>query len=129
HIRSTAEKVAALVAGSGLQQTVLVSSFDPYALAHVKACQPDIPTAFLSMRRPRGGVPAVMQRFGVQAIHMSHSRVSSTLITEAHGVRCPVRAFTVDDLPQMRRLIAQGIDGVFTNYPDRLRRLLAEMFP
>jgi glycerophosphoryl diester phosphodiesterase len=129
HIRRTAEKVATLVARGKLQGTVLVSSFDPCALAHVKACQPDISTALITMRRPRGGVPAAMQRLGVQALHMSRYSVSPTLLTEARRVHCPVRAFTVDEIPQMRRLIARGVDGLFTNYPGRLRRLLSEIFP
>jgi glycerophosphoryl diester phosphodiesterase len=129
HTRSTAEKVAKLVARSGLQETVLVSSFDPCALAHVKVCQPDIPTALVARLRPRGGAPAAMQRLGVQALHMSHYRVSPTLITEARSVQCSIRAFTVDEIPQMRRLIAKGVDGLFTNYPGRLKRLLVEMFP
>lgn len=94
HIRNIAEKVAALVASSRLQATVLVSSFDPRALAHVKACQPNIPTALVTMRRPRGGVPAAMQRLGVQAMHTSRYGVSPALIAEARGVRCPIRAFT-----------------------------------
>ncbi len=129
HIRKIAEKVATLVAREKLQETVLVSSFDPCALAHVKAYQPDIPTALITMRRPRGGVPAVMQRLGVQALHMSRYSVSPTLLTEARRVHCPVHAFTVDEVPKMRRLIARGVDGLFTNYPGRLRRLLGELFP
>ena len=32
-------------------------------------------------------------------------------------------------IPEMRRLITDGVDGLFTNYPGRLRRLLATMFP
>jgi len=129
HITTIAEKVATLIACGQLQKTVLVSSFDPYALAHVKACQPDISTALVAVRRPRGGVPAALQRFGVQALHMSRYSVSPTLLTEARRVHCPVRAFTVDEVPSMRRLIARGVDGLFTNYPGRLRRLLSEMFP
>ena len=60
---------------------------------------------------------------------MSRYSVSPTLLTEARLVHCPVYAFTVDEVPKMRRLIARGVDGLFTNYPGRLRRLLAEMFP
>jgi glycerophosphoryl diester phosphodiesterase len=129
HIRRTAEKVATLIAQSQLQKTVLVSSFDPCALAHVKACQPGISTALITLRRPRGGVPAAVRRFGVQALHMSRYSVSPTLLTEARRVHCPVHAFTVDEIPKMRRLIARGVNGLFTNYPGRLRRLLSEMFP
>jgi glycerophosphoryl diester phosphodiesterase len=129
HIRSIAEKVATLIARGNLQKTVLVSSFDPYALAHVKACQPDVSTALVAMRRPRGGVPAALQRFGVQALHLSRYSISPTLLTEARRAQCPVRAFTVDEVSKMRRLIARGVDGLFTNYPGRLRRLLTDMFP
>jgi glycerophosphoryl diester phosphodiesterase len=129
HTRRTAEKVAALVARSGLQDTILVSSFDPGALAHVKACQPALATALITMHRPRGGVPAIQQRLDLHALHVSRHRVSTTLMTEAHRVHCPVHAFTVDEIPEMRRLIAAGVDGLFTNYPGRLRRLLATMFP
>ena len=92
----------------------------------VSARHPDSPGDHAA---PRGGVPAAMQRLGVQALHMSHYGVSPALIAEARGVRCPIRAFTVDAIPNMRRLIAHGVDGLFTNYPGRLRRLLAEMFP
>ena len=129
HIRRTAEKVATLIAQSQRQKTVLVSSFDPCALAHVKACQPDISTALITLRRPRGGVPAAMQRLGMQALHLNRYSVSPTLLTEARRVQCPVHAFTVDEVPKMRRLIARGVDGLFTNYPGRLRHLLSEMFP
>jgi len=129
HIRRTAEKVATLIAHGQLQKTILVSSFDPCALAHVKACQPDISTALITLRRPRGGVPAAMQRFGMRALHLSRYSVSPTLLSEARRVHCPVHAFTVDEVPKMRRLIARGVDGLFTNYPGRLRSLLSEMFP
>ena len=35
--------------------------------------------------------------------------------------------WTINDDEQMRELIAKGVDGVITDYPDRLRRVLAEV--
>jgi glycerophosphoryl diester phosphodiesterase len=34
--------------------------------------------------------------------------------------------WTVDDVPTMEKLIADGVDGLITDYPDRLRNVLAE---
>jgi glycerophosphoryl diester phosphodiesterase len=35
--------------------------------------------------------------------------------------------WTVDDANDMRALIADGVDGIITNYPARLRAVLAEL--
>jgi glycerophosphoryl diester phosphodiesterase len=122
------EKVATLVVQSGQLETVVVSSFHPWPLVRLKEYHTGIPTALLAMRRPWGGTLAAVQRLGVQALHVSRYRASPALLTEARTVRCPVRAFTVDEVSDMRRLIARGVDGLFTNYPDRLWRLLEAMF-
>jgi glycerophosphoryl diester phosphodiesterase len=34
--------------------------------------------------------------------------------------------WTVDDKATMRALIATGVDGIITDYPDRLREVMAE---
>lgn len=34
--------------------------------------------------------------------------------------------WTVDDKPTMRSLIAAGVDGISTDYPDRLREVMSE---
>ena len=33
--------------------------------------------------------------------------------------------WTVDDQPTMRALIDAGVDGIITDYPDRLREVMA----
>ena len=35
-----------------------------------------------------------------------------------------VYVYTVDDEAQMERLLEAGVDGLFTNHPDRMRALL-----
>ena len=43
---------------------------------------------------------------------------------EAAHARClAVHPYTVNDLAEMRALVALGVDGMFTNFPDRLELL------
>lgn len=37
-----------------------------------------------------------------------------------------VHPYTVNETPEMRQLISLGVDGMFTNFPDRLERVLGK---
>lgn len=52
--------------------------------------------------------------------------VTAELVAEAHEAGLAVVPWTIDDVPTMASLIDAGVDGIITNYPDRLRELLAE---
>jgi glycerophosphoryl diester phosphodiesterase len=49
--------------------------------------------------------------------------VTEDLCIAAHQRNLEVYAWTVDEPAEMRRLIACGVDGIMTNYPERLREL------
>ncbi|MCW2569707.1 MAG: glycerophosphodiester phosphodiesterase, partial [Mycobacterium sp.] len=47
------------------------------------------------------------------------------MVDEAHAAGMKVIPWTVDDEPTMEKLIADGVDGMITDYPDRLREVMA----
>jgi glycerophosphoryl diester phosphodiesterase len=47
-------------------------------------------------------------------------------VAEAKALGLGVIPWTVNQLADMTRLIDMGVDGIITDYPDRLRQLLAE---
>lgn len=47
-------------------------------------------------------------------------------VAAAHAHSVAVHVWTVDDEPDMRRLLAWGVDGIITDRPDRLARVLHE---
>ncbi|WP_406036528.1 glycerophosphodiester phosphodiesterase family protein [Micromonospora sp. NBC_00898] len=51
--------------------------------------------------------------------------VTKEMVTRAHRNGIKVIPWTVDDVPTMTKLIDDGVDGLITDYPDRLRGLLA----
>ncbi len=52
--------------------------------------------------------------------------VTADMVQRAHAAGMQVIPWTVDDKPTMRALIAAGVDGLITDYPDRLRDVMAE---
>lgn len=52
--------------------------------------------------------------------------VTADMVTRAHSAGMKVIPWTVDDKPTMRALIGAGVDGLITDYPDRLRDVMAE---
>lgn len=53
--------------------------------------------------------------------------VTADMVKSAHQVGMKVIPWTVDDKPTMEYLIGLGVDGLISNYPDRLREVLATM--
>ena len=50
--------------------------------------------------------------------------IDRRLVEHAHAHNAQVHAWTINDAGEMRRLIDLGIDGIITDYPDRLLKIL-----
>ncbi len=53
--------------------------------------------------------------------------VTPRLVREAHRRNIPVQVWTVDDVADMRRLLAMGVDGIQSDRPDLLADVLTEV--
>ncbi|MFI7702704.1 glycerophosphodiester phosphodiesterase family protein [Nonomuraea sp. NPDC049480] len=52
--------------------------------------------------------------------------VTKDMVGQAHALGLKVIPWTVDDEPTLRKLMDDGVDGIITDYPDRLRAVMAE---
>lgn len=105
---------------------VLVSSFDPRALAVLRRRAPGVPTGFLFGARQgwvlRSGLPAILVR--AAAVHPEKWLVDAGAVAAWHRGGRRVNVWTVDDAAELRRLAAIGVDGVITNDPAAARAAL-----
>jgi glycerophosphoryl diester phosphodiesterase len=62
-------------------------------------------------------LPYLLRRTGASALMLQHALVTPAAVTRAHGLGVPVLAWTVDELEDLRRVEAAGVDGVITNDP------------
>ena len=54
----------------------------------------------------------------------NYKYVDEELIRRAHLKALPVWTWTVNDENNMRRLIEMGVDAIYTNWPERLLKIL-----
>ncbi|MFF4618636.1 glycerophosphodiester phosphodiesterase family protein [Nonomuraea jabiensis] len=52
--------------------------------------------------------------------------VTEDMVDQAHALGLKVIPWTIDDGPTLNKLIDDGVDGIITDYPDRLRQIMAE---
>ncbi len=103
----------------------VVLSFSPSVLKRVRQLDPLVVTGFLfSDRLPTAVATAVDS--GARQLLPRTDRVSRELVTEAHAHDLRVVTWTANTADEMRKLISAGVDGIITNYPDRLVALLRE---
>ena len=80
---------------------------------------------FAHAANTEGPVPAGVMALQVPARFGGHRFVTAALVDFAHRQGVAVHAWTIDEPDEMEELLGLGVDGIITNYPDRMRAVLA----
>ncbi len=115
---------------TGTQHRVCVGSFSHRRLSAVRrsagwpVCTGASPPEVLRFRFGRAaGPPACLQvPVGLGPLAL----VDESFVERAHGRGLQVHVWTVDDPAQMQRLLDLGVDGLMTDEPEVLRRVLQQ---
>jgi glycerophosphoryl diester phosphodiesterase len=138
------DAVLATLRSAGALDRVSIQGFDWRALRLVQQRAPRVPTAYLSAQRPgfdtitdgtwtdghtlaqHGSVPAMVQAAGGRLWSPAFADLTEALVRDAHQRGLQVLPWTVNNPADMARLLAWGVDGLITDYPDRARAVLRE---
>jgi len=93
----------------------LISSFDHRELARVDGAYR---RGALFQRKPEDYFSRT-DRLSAYSINLSNRLTNQSLVAEAHRRGLKVFVYTVNERDEMQRLKDIGVDGVFTNFPDR----------
>jgi len=91
---------------------------------------PTRPLRFVASMLLRGILPppllAAMILTGATEANLFHRVISRPLVAAIHATGRGVNAWTVDRPPEIRRMIALGVDGIISNFPARVDAVLEE---
>ncbi|MDA1100130.1 MAG: glycerophosphodiester phosphodiesterase [Proteobacteria bacterium] len=144
------ELLLAVIRQVGIADRTTIQSFDWRSLRLVQQLAPNIPTVYLTAQqswldnlqagRPGaspwtagldidahdGSVPRLVKAAGGSVWSPYHRELDGQQLQEAHALGLKVIVWTVNDDGRMAELIDLGVDGIITDYPDRLRAVMAE---
>jgi len=102
----------------------IVSSFDHPELARFHGLQSDISIGALI-----GHLPIDLAKYaaelGAWSANCNREFLNSNFVADAHERGLKVFVFTVNDPRDIKNMAALGVDGIFTNFPDRARQALS----
>lgn len=128
------ERILQVIETTVAAEHVVLQSFNPAIVERVKLLAPALPTALLigqlpttpSRVRARRLVQQVLQ-VGANALASWHATLTPPFLEEMRKRGVAVWAWTVDEDIAMRDLAMMGVQGIITNYPDRLNTVLDEL--
>ena len=107
--------------GEGLvsHDGLLVSSFHLGMLEYMRALSEDVRLGVLVGEAP-GKVFEFAQRVGAYSVNPYHKRMSLEFVFMAHSLGLKVYPWTVNKPGDIARAKAMGVDGVISDYPERV---------
>lgn len=115
--------VVGTLRSSGEIARSVVLSFSISVLKRVRELEPLVMTGFLFSDRLPSAVAIAMDA-GARQLLPRTDRVTRELVKDAHAHDLKVVAWTANAPGEMRKLISAGVDGIITDYPDRLVEVL-----
>lgn len=113
--------ISALRESREIARTVVIS-FDAAILAAVRKIEPTLMTGLLF----EGHIPNPLDKaieIGARQLAVRGDLVTPRLLKEARGRDLQVVCWTVNHPGHMRLLVQAGVDGIISDYPDRLLEL------
>jgi len=120
------EKVVALVSELGMDDRVMISSFNHDYLRRVKAANSDLITAAL-VEFPDPDPIALLNKLNASAYNPGLETIDLNQVRRVTQQGFQVFIWTVNDIDSMRMLIAAGASGLFTDFPQRLKQVINEI--
>ncbi|HSD41533.1 MAG TPA: glycerophosphodiester phosphodiesterase [Burkholderiales bacterium] len=137
-----------VIRDNGMAGRTTIQSFDWRTLAIVREEAPEVAASYLTSQqqsldnieaghredspwtagvrfRDHGSVPKMVQAAGGKIWSPNYVDLTEAALKEAKALGLTVLPWTVNDRADIERLIDWGVDGLITDYPDRLREIMA----
>jgi glycerophosphoryl diester phosphodiesterase len=134
--------VLGVIQHHGMASRTTIQSFDWRVLQEVHRVAPEMPLSHLSAQLTRfdtlstgdwthglklasfEDAPSMVAAAGGKLWSPHFRDLSQPVLAKARALNLRVIPWTVNEVPDMGRLIDWGVDGIITDYPDRLRSVM-----
>lgn len=101
-------------------ENLVISSFNWDELKAMRKLNPDVAIAVLTEDDPVGAIEVATELKAV-AINPDYKTLTKENVEQIHGKGFKIYTYTVNEPEDIQRVIALGVDGIFSDYPDRIQ--------
>jgi len=119
------QKLIDLIYKHKINHKVILSSFNHYSIAKCNKISKEINTGVLYMEeiyKPYNYADTA----GAKAIHPYFQSINEEVIKETKKHKTKINVFTVDDEEKMKFFLDMKVDGIITNCPDKLHKIIMD---
>jgi glycerophosphoryl diester phosphodiesterase len=118
------KKVLETARAAGMLERLVIQSFDHRILRIVRALEPKLRTAVLIAGTAPVFPVHLVEDAMAQVYSPEFTFLDTLQVQQLHDAGFSVVPYTVNETSDMARLLTWGVDGIITDYPDRLVPLL-----
>ncbi len=108
------------ILAGGIAPRTTIQSFDPRTLVVARRLAPELELVLLLENAAERESKMAELGFSPAVLSPAFEGVDENLVSWCREKNMKLIPWTVNDTADMRRLIAMGVDGIITDYPDRL---------
>ncbi|MEE4262288.1 MAG: glycerophosphodiester phosphodiesterase [Desulfobacteraceae bacterium] len=130
----TIQNLCRTIRDHAMSEKVMVACFDAGKLGEFRSVCPEVATSagaseammfyWLQMARLESAYSPSAQALQIPEAYRDNRIATRRFIDAAHARNMHVHVWTVNDIESMQRLIELGVDGIMTDYPERLVKIL-----
>ncbi|MDM5462670.1 glycerophosphodiester phosphodiesterase [Bacillus cereus] len=121
------EKLLAIMNHFQINDKVIIQSFSEESLRKIHSLNANIPLVqLLSYKQAVQLTNLELENYKAYCIGlgMNYKYIDEAYVKKIKKYGLEIHPFTVDNEKDMKKLLSWGVDGMFTNYPDRLDTLM-----
>jgi glycerophosphoryl diester phosphodiesterase len=117
-----ARAVIAEVRKAGVAARTTIQSFDFRTLAIVQREAPEITTAYLTSGKKGPAIPTLVRDSGGAIWSPNFQDLDEESLASARASGLKIIVWTVNEPADIRRMLDMKVDGIISDYPDRVRQ-------
>ena len=110
---------------------IVISSFEPGVLMRLRELSAKVKLAYLigtKYKELKLDPISFVHQLKAVSLNMHNSLLETEIFEKATLEHIPVYVYTINTISEMREVNLLGVAGVFTNYPDKLKKIKAEIY-
>ena len=128
------ERLLAVIDELGANNGVIIQSFNPETIERINLLDRSLPTSLLVGKLPTTPsrvrarrLASQVLRVGANALSIWHATLTPAFFEEMRKRAIGVWTWTVDEEIAMRDMVLMGVQGIITDYPDRLNQVFEDL--